>query len=89
MPAVLTYMLVQSTTEEIELLPALPLQWQEGSLKGALTRCGYIVDFVWKKGKPVKAKFKSLKGNKTKIKYRDKYWNIDALKGETVEIDFQ
>lgn len=45
-PAVIMEMLVQSTPEEITLLPALPSQWSEGSLKGVRVRGGGKADIA-------------------------------------------
>ena len=39
-PAAITEMLVQSTPDEITVLPALPRQWSSGSLKGVRVRGG-------------------------------------------------
>lgn len=42
---------------EVTLLPALPLNWSSGSIKGARLRGGITVDLAWKDGKPNMAKF--------------------------------
>lgn len=42
---------------EVTLLPALPLNWPSGSIKGARIRGGITLDLAWKDGKPNMAKF--------------------------------
>lgn len=44
-------MIVQSSPNEIRLLPALPDAWPEGTLRGIRTRTGHEVDVSWRKGK--------------------------------------
>ena len=44
-------MLVQSTSEGITPLPALPSAWPDGSIRGVRTRTGEVVDMKWKDGK--------------------------------------
>ena len=43
---------LQSTKDSLSILPSLPEEIQKGSLEGALTRCGVVVDVDWdsKKG---------------------------------------
>ena len=84
LPALVTYMLIQSTPEKIELLPAIPTEWSSGSVKGVLARGGFLIDFNWEQGIPEKIKVESLKGNETMIVFKDKVWNIDIEEGETI-----
>ena len=50
-PAAISEMLIQSTADEITVLPALPYEWPSGSLKGVRVRGGGKVDIKWKVGK--------------------------------------
>jgi alpha-L-fucosidase 2 len=50
-PAAITEMLIQSTPDEITILPALPQQWRSGSLKGVRLRGGAKADIIWGNGR--------------------------------------
>ena len=49
-------MLVQSTSDGVEVLPALPSAWPSGEIKGVRTRTGQTLDLSWKNGKVTRLK---------------------------------
>lgn len=61
-------MLLQSHNDVIQLLPALPTQWKEGSFKGLCVRGGAEVDVEWALGEIRKATFKAQVNNHFHVK---------------------
>jgi alpha-L-fucosidase 2 len=62
-------MLVQSQTDEIQLLPALPKVWATGNVQGLRARGDFeITNMEWKAGKIVKLSVKSLAGGECKLR---------------------
>jgi alpha-L-fucosidase 2 len=80
-------MLVQSASDEIELLPAVPKAWPNGSVKGLRARGGFEVDLSWKVSKLDQAVVRSLAGNPCKIRYRDKVVPLHLKRGETLQLN--
>ncbi|MGC4045706.1 MAG: glycoside hydrolase family 95 protein [Armatimonas sp.] len=54
-------LLLQSHTNELHLLPALPKAWPQGSVRGLLARGGTTVDLEWSGGKLATAYLKASK----------------------------
>ena len=60
-------MLMQSSTNKIVLLPAMPESWADGSVQGICARGGFVVDMEWKNREVVSLIVSSLKGGRTEI----------------------
>ena len=66
---------------EIELLPALPKKFANGSFHGLRTRDGFEVDAVWKNGKLLSATVHSLLGKPFRLSYGDIILDKQIAKG--------
>jgi len=64
-------MLLQSDGTEIELLPALPTRWRDGSVRGLRARGGYTVDISWRDGRLTNAGIHSAVTATVRVRYRD------------------
>ncbi|AOW10562.1 glycoside hydrolase family 95 protein [Flavobacterium gilvum] len=65
--AAMTEMLIQSQTDKIQLLPALPKAWKNGEANGLCARGGFEVDMKWKDGKLESVKLFSKVGGVCKL----------------------
>lgn len=74
-------MLVQSHAGEIELLPALPAAWPQGSVRGLRARGAFEVDLQWADGKLVRVTVRSSAGKKAILRYGDRTMPIELPKG--------
>ena len=62
-------MLLQSHTDTLQLLPALPYIWPKGSVCGLRAVGGFEVDETWEDSKLTEVRIHSLKGQKAMVAY--------------------
>ncbi len=79
-----TEMLMQSHEENtIRILPALPVLWKNGTVKGLKARGGLTIDIFWSNNVLDKAIIKSEFDNKFNLIHQDKVTSIKMQKGDT------
>lgn len=83
----ITEMLLQSQTNEIQLLPALPEAWKVGYIHGIMARGGFEVDIDWEAGKLKKLKIFSKLGNIAIIRYGEKVISVNTQKNSDYFFD--
>ena len=82
----ITEMLLQSHMGFVQLLPALPDAWQNGSVSGICARGGFEVNLSWKDGKLAEAVVTSEKGVPCTVRYEDKTLSFKTKKGSSYRI---
>ena len=80
-------MLIQSGNGEIILLPALPIEWSDGEVKGLCARGGFVADIRWEKGRVTTARIYSSKGGTTLVRYNGREQTISLAPGRSVTLD--
>ncbi|WP_225874597.1 glycoside hydrolase family 95 protein [Pedobacter hiemivivus] len=80
-------MLLQSHTQFVELLPALPADITEGEVKGMCARGGFELNFKWSKGVLTTLEISSKTGGVCLLRYGNKITSIATQKGEIYKLN--
>lgn len=80
-------MLLQSHAAEIDLLPALPKAWPNGSVKGLKARGGFTTDITWANGRLKSATIRSAMGGTTRVRVGERVSSLTLLPGESKLIE--
>lgn len=78
--------LMQSGTDRVELLPALPNSWKEGEIRGLCARGGLSVSLSWKNGELNAAEFTATKPYRGTICYQERRISLDLQEGQTYHL---
>ena len=87
--AAVVEMLLQSSENEIRLLPALPDVWESGSVKGLCARGGYEISMEWSQNKLKSLVIFAKADGKTTLICGDKRKEVNMKKGQKMKIDWQ
>lgn len=80
--------MTQGNEYSIDLLPALPSAWPNGSITGLRARGGYTVDITWQNNKLVSATIHNISGDGTaKVRYNGKAADVKIKVGSAVKLD--
>ena len=84
----ITEMLLQSHMGFIQLLPALPDAWKDGSIHGVCAKGNFEIDMIWKDGLLQEATLLSKAGENCTVKYAGKTISFKTTKGRSYQLKY-
>ncbi len=72
---------------EIDLLPALPKAWPDGSVKGLCARGGFQVDLEWQAGALTRLTLRSISGDKCRVRSGKRTIELKLPPGQSCVLD--
>lgn len=87
--AAIAEMIMQSQNNEINLLPALPNAWSEGSMHGLRARGACTVNVDWAAGELTKVSIQSSKGGVYNIRYKGLTKTVTLKANQTIVLNNQ
>ena len=85
--AAIIEMIVQTSDEEIYLLPALPDEWPDGKAEGICLPGAVTLSVTWKEKKTVSAEFAAKVDVHRRIRADGQLWSVDLKAGEKLTLD--
>lgn len=82
-------MLLQSHLGFLHILPALPMAWEQGNVKGLLARGGFEADILWENGELKQLIIKSNAGEECNLLYKDTKLSFKTKKGRSYSIKYE
>ncbi len=86
--AAICNMLMQSEIGKIELLPALPDEWKDGSVSGLVAKGNIEIDMQWEDKKVISLTLKSADAKTVSIYVNGKCEKIEIAKGKAYKMTF-
>jgi alpha-L-fucosidase 2 len=79
--------LLQSQAGEINLLPALPVEWPIGQVTGLRARGGYTVDIAWKNWRLDSATIHAAEAGPVMVRYGKHVVDLNTKSGDILKLD--
>ncbi len=80
-------MLIQSHAGYMELLPALPKDWKNGSVSGLMARGGFQVDMAWLDGELTELLILSKLGNVLELRFATSEASLATYAGQEITLE--